>query len=235
MSRNVAEDNRSDIEDECKDCVALEGDLAEVGDDTDLGQNDIVEENLGSALSGECDVDSIGQCSPDSQLILTPIPLSGPTSISSTAQQFTLDGPVTRIGWKWRARNLQAILEVCTCGQPVTQEEISGDQNVIKCTSMGCETQWVSCELVNRTHGTDAASSTIYRRSCLCPTFSERNQSEPLGFWVEILEHSTTQIVGNLSNLSDWIPIGKVNSDRTTQNYFRPVSDRKDSQKSDKW
>ena len=54
--------------------------------------------------------------------------------------------------------------------------------------------------------------------------------------------NSTTQIVGNLSNLSDRIPIGKVNSDRTTRNYFQPVSDqnqvvptgsdRKDSQKS---
>ena len=66
----------------------------------------------------------------------------------------------------------------------------------------------------------------------------------PIGIRAEILEHSTTQIVGNLSNLSDWIPIGKVNSDQTTRNYFRPVSDRnqlvptgsdqKDSQKSDK-
>jgi len=55
-----------------------------------------------------------------------------------------------------------------------------------------------------------------------------------IGIRAEILEHSTTQIVGNLSNLSDQIPIRKVNSDRTTQNYFRPVSDRKDSQKSDK-
>jgi len=66
----------------------------------------------------------------------------------------------------------------------------------------------------------------------------------PIRIQAEILEHSTTQIVGNLSNLSDRIPIRKVNSDRTTQNYFRPVSDRnqvvptgsdrKDSQKSDK-
>jgi len=42
----------------------------------------------------------------------------------------------------------------------------------------------------------------------------------PIGIRLEILEHSTTQIVGNLSNLSDRIPIGKVNSDRTTRNYF---------------
>ena len=55
--------------------------------------------------------------------------------------------------------------------------------------------------------------------------FFKQNQLELLGFQSEILEHSTTQIVGNLSNLSDWIPIGKVNSDRTTRNYFRPVSD----------
>jgi len=47
-------------------------------------------------------------------------------------------------------------------------------------------------------------------RSCLCPTFSKRNQSEPLGFQAEILEHSTTQIVGNLSNLSNRIPIGPL-------------------------
>src|SRR6266545_5840017 len=65
----------------------------------------------------------------------------------------------------------------------------------------------------------------MLRMSCLCPTFSEWNQSELLGFRSEILEHSTTQIVGNLTNLSDRIPIGKVNSDWTTRNYFRPVSD----------
>ena len=80
------------------------------------------------------------------------------------------------------------------------------------------------------------------RRSCLCPTDTKRNQLELLRFRSEILEHSTTQIVGNLSNLSDRIPIGKVNSDRTTRNYFQPVSDQnqvvptgsnwKDSQKS---
>ena len=51
----------------------------------------------------------------------------------------------------------------------------------------------------------------------------------PIGIRAEILEHSTTQIVGNLSNLSDRIPIGKVNSDRTTQTYFRPVSTRNQS------
>jgi len=32
----------------------------------------------------------------------------------------------------------------------------------------------------------------------------------PIGIQAEILEHSTTQIVGNLSNLSDWIPIGPL-------------------------
>ena len=73
---------------------------------------------------------------------------------------------------------------------------------------------------------------------------SVRTARIPIRIRAEILEHSTTQIVGNLSNLSDRIPIRKVNSDRTTRNYFRPVSDRnqavptgsnrKDSQKSDK-
>ena len=48
----------------------------------------------------------------------------------------------------------------------------------------------------------------------------------PIRLRSEILEHSATQIVGNLSSLSNRIPIGKVNSDRTTRNYFRPVSDR---------
>src|SRR6266508_5384180 len=47
-----------------------------------------------------------------------------------------------------------------------------------------------------------------------------------IGIRSEILEHSTTQIVGNLTNLSDQILIGKVNSDRTTRNYFRPVSNQ---------
>jgi len=32
----------------------------------------------------------------------------------------------------------------------------------------------------------------------------------PIGIRAEILEHSTTQIVGNLSNLSDRIPIGPL-------------------------
>jgi len=63
----------------------------------------------------------------------------------------------------------------------------------------------------------------------------------PIRFRSEILEHRTTQIVGNLSNLSDRIPIGKVSSDRTTRNRVRPISDqfptgsdRKNSQNSDK-
>jgi len=50
-------------------------------------------------------------------------------------------------------------------------------------------------------------------RSCLCPTFSERNQLEPLRFQSEILEHSTTQICLIC-------PTGKVNSDWTTWNFF---------------
>jgi len=55
---------------------------------------------------------------------------------------------------------------------------------------------------------------------------SVRTAQIPIRIRAEILEHSTTQIVGNLSNLSNQFPIGKVNSDRTTRNYFRPVSDR---------
>jgi hypothetical protein len=57
---------------------------------------------------------------------------------------FTLDGPATRIGRKRKARDLHAILEVCVCGQAVTDGEASSGEGVIRCRSVGCETGWVS-------------------------------------------------------------------------------------------
>ena len=61
---------------------------------------------------------------------------------------FTLDGPVTRIGRKRKARDLHAILEGCVCGETVTDWEISNGEGVIRCKSVGCETEWVSTEIL---------------------------------------------------------------------------------------
>jgi hypothetical protein len=52
--------------------------------------------------------------------------------------------PTTRIGRKRKARDLNAILQVCTCGQTVTGDEILRKEGVIKCNAIGCETGWVS-------------------------------------------------------------------------------------------
>ena len=64
----------------------------------------------------------------------------------------------------------------------------------------------------------------VLGRSCLCPTFSERNQLELLG-------NSGTQYH---PNSREFVQSVQPDSNRTTQNYFQPVSDQKDSQKSDK-
>jgi len=158
VRRNVGEEDGSGRYDESEDVVPLEGEL---DDHTDHEQDEPVEENAGPAFSArKSNPDNAGQCSPSSQPSHT-TPLSKPASITALepqripdvsapdddqhpASEFNLDGPATRIGQKRRARNLQAILEVCTCGQCVTQEEIANSQNTIKCTSIGCETQWVN-------------------------------------------------------------------------------------------
>ena len=57
---------------------------------------------------------------------------------------FNLDGPATCIGRKRKARDLHAILEVCMCGQVVTDGEVSNGEGIIRCKSVGCETGWVS-------------------------------------------------------------------------------------------
>lgn len=166
-SRNVAEDDQSDqeLEDECEDPSISQEDLVAVGDSTDDEPVEEFQENP------ELDNRDSRRCSPDSESQSSPAPTSAPAaSLSLTAlatpdvlapvlcrgdpgdrdQEFTLDGPTTCIGRKRKARNLQDMLEVCTCGQRVTQEEISSGQNIIRCTSKGCETQWVSCDLDNR-------------------------------------------------------------------------------------
>lgn len=61
--------------------------------------------------------------------------------------QFSLDGPVTRIGRKRRARDLPSILQVCICGHTVQGGEKSSNEGVIQCKAMGCETGWVSVEI----------------------------------------------------------------------------------------
>lgn len=118
-------------------------------------------------INDEWDMDNTRGFLPQSQTSPTPLPTLPEQGSSSLAAQhpstpdlsvsvlhpagpidddhyFMLDGPVTCIGQKWKARDLQAILRVCTCGQAVTHEETSISQNIIKCTSTGCETGWVS-------------------------------------------------------------------------------------------
>ena len=154
-SRNVGEDDvvgENDIVGEDEDdivgdnivgenhiaSVALEGDSTEITDCTDQELNQ---------------PDNVRQSSPGSTLPNEPASIPTVSAIvddPTVDQQFTLDGPATRIGRKRKARNLQAILEVCTCGQRVTEEEISSGRNIIRCTSTGCETQWVSWGFHNR-------------------------------------------------------------------------------------
>ena len=74
-------------------------------------------------------------------------PVSDPHPDNQTDDEhdhFMLDRLAMHIGQKWRARDLQAILEVCTCSSTVTHKEISRAQSVIECTMVGCETRWVS-------------------------------------------------------------------------------------------
>jgi hypothetical protein len=167
-SRNVAEDDQSNLEDEYEDPIS-QGDLTgltAVSDSTDLEWNEPVEENPG--LGDNRNSDNSRHCSPESQPSPAPaplpcsfyqfngcnpdvlVPVSRRDDPGDHDQEFTLDGPATCIGRKQRARNLQDMLEVCTCGEHVTQEEILSGQNIIRCTSKGCETQWVSCDLDNR-------------------------------------------------------------------------------------
>lgn len=61
--------------------------------------------------------------------------------------QFSLDGPATRIGRKRKARDLPSILQVCTCGNTVQGGEKSSHEGVIQCKTVGCETGWVSLEM----------------------------------------------------------------------------------------
>ena len=47
-----------------------------------------------------------------------------PTMDPTMDGQFTVDAPMTWVGWKWKARDLYSILVVCTCGQAVMESEI---------------------------------------------------------------------------------------------------------------
>jgi hypothetical protein len=155
MSRDMAEeDGRSDEEDD-DETVHLENDVREViaNDPEDLE---------GDALGDGWDVDDNGQHLPGLRVSLTPTETRSTTASSFPAQDpptpeiaalashtsdnqpFMLDGPATHIGRKRKARDLQAILEVCTCGQAVTDNKITSGGSVIKCKSTGCETGWVS-------------------------------------------------------------------------------------------
>jgi hypothetical protein len=56
-------------------------------------------------------------------------------------------GTATCIGRKQKMGDLHAILEVCLCGQAVTDGEVLKGEDVIKCKSVGCETGWVSVKI----------------------------------------------------------------------------------------
>ena len=56
-------------------------------------------------------------------------------SPSPDDQPVTLDGPATCIGQKQKAKDVQAILEVCIYGQAIIDNEISSGEDVTKCKS----------------------------------------------------------------------------------------------------
>jgi len=165
-SRNVGE---NDIIGEDEDDIIGEDDIVGEDEDDIIGEDedDIVGENQIASVALEGDSteitdctdqelnqpDNVRQSSPGSTLPNEPASIPTVSAIvddPTVDQQFTLDGPATRIGRKRKARNLQAILEVCTCGQRVMEEEILSSRNIIRCTSTGCETQWVSWGFHNR-------------------------------------------------------------------------------------
>jgi hypothetical protein len=63
---------------------------------------------------------------------------------ASTENPFTVEAPETRAGRKRKARDLHSILVVCTCGEAVSESEISQNRDIIRCRRAGCETGWVS-------------------------------------------------------------------------------------------
>jgi len=89
--------------------------------------------------------------------------LTMPTMDPTMEGQLTVDAPMTQVGQKWKAWDLQSILVVWTCGQAVSESEISQNANVIKCKHAGCEMGWVSqIILFKDAKPTYGLSSTIY-------------------------------------------------------------------------
>jgi hypothetical protein len=78
----------------------------------------------------------------------SPASVPVPPLDASSSNPYTVYAPETRTGRKRKARDLHAMLAVCTCGEAVTEFEITRDENVIECRRAGCETIWVS-EIVN--------------------------------------------------------------------------------------
>jgi hypothetical protein len=75
----------------------------------------------------------------------TPLPVPPMTHVDGLMDNnFVLDAPETRVGRKRKTRDLHSMLVVCTCGQAVTEDEISQARDVIMCRRAGCETGWVS-------------------------------------------------------------------------------------------
>jgi hypothetical protein len=140
-SRNIGEDDvvgENDIVGEDEDDI--------VGEDDIIGDNIVGENHIAPvALEGDSteitdctdqelnQPDNVRQSSPGSTLPNEPASIPTVSAIvddPTVDQQFTLDGPA--------------------CGQRVTEEEILSGRNIIRCTSTGCETQWVSWGFHNR-------------------------------------------------------------------------------------
>ena len=176
MTRDIAKDDRSD-EDEDEDHVHQGNNFPEgvLRDPEDSEVEEALDEIPEQGLSDKWDMDYDQWHSPQSQLSSTPAQIqpaeSDPASPHCPIQdspmpeiatsssrmieprdnhQFVLDGPVTWIGQKRKTQDLQAILEVCTCGEAMTHKEISSSKSIIRCKSTECETGWVSQEIAQK-------------------------------------------------------------------------------------
>ena len=70
--------------------------------------------------------------------------------VGDDVNPFTLNTPETRVGRKRKARNLGPILEVCHCGERISEFDEGSSDAVIACKRTGCETRFVSVRLMQK-------------------------------------------------------------------------------------
>ena len=164
-ARDVTEDGKlSDNNDGLEDPLDLEWEGSDSpGDDKTNSEHQARDEPSEQRLSDEWNTSQHFQHSPEPWSPALPpqspfieptpaspkvpvdnLPILAPTNEGTDNHPFTLDSSITHIGRKQKARDLHVILEVCTCGKAVTNEEISTGKGIIRCESAGCETRWVS-------------------------------------------------------------------------------------------